>query len=125
VENYTFTSSYTGPDLDAVSQCLRSATMPRSKSESGIAGTGALRNPFPVAAEILSEEPHDDERVESETAIAQQIPNFHTRSKGERLLCGWLQARRKRDMSPSLEAGDSDRQLAALLNHQPNFVDGA
>lgn len=51
---------------------FRSATMPRSKSGSGIAGTGALRNPFPVGAEILSEEPHHDERVESETAIAQQ-----------------------------------------------------
>ena len=38
----------------------------------------------PSSAEILSEEPHHDERVESETAIAQQIPNFHKRSKREK-----------------------------------------
>jgi hypothetical protein len=33
---------------------FRSATMPRSKSESGIAGPGALRNPFPVARRSLA-----------------------------------------------------------------------
>jgi hypothetical protein len=64
---------------------FRSATMPRSKSESGIAGTRVAKS-VPSSPEILSEEPHHDERVESETAIAQQIPNFHTRSKGERIL---------------------------------------
>ena len=73
-----------------LSQCLRSASMPRSKAESGIAGTGALRNPFAVAAEILSAEPHHYERVESETAIIQQIPNIRERSKGETLLCGGM-----------------------------------
>jgi hypothetical protein len=40
----------------------------------------ALRNPFAVVAEILSEELHYDElSVERETAVAYQIPNFRTR----------------------------------------------
>jgi hypothetical protein len=79
---YIFTFSYTGPDLNAVSQCDHAAFKVRVWD----CRTGRVAKSVPSSPEILSEEPHHDERVESETAIAQQIPNFHARSKGERIL---------------------------------------
>jgi hypothetical protein len=108
-----------------VSQCLRSVTMTRSRADSGIAGTGALRNLFAVAAEVLSEEPHHYERVESEGHHSADPQFPHAIKKGRGFCAGGFRQAGSEIRVHSLEAGGSDQRLAARLNDQPNFVDGA